>query len=147
MGKVDGIGILVVDDEQADRSQIADALIAAGYPVLEASSYSDAMAVFDLNLHAITLLIADVALPDGNGCALAVAMQKQKQDLRVLFVSFGVGAESCKYYGLTLPDLHFLKKPFTGTSLVRRVRKILKSTKPFPKLEIPRTLTSSGQPA
>jgi len=145
MTKGDEVGVLVVDDEAADRSRIASALRAQGHPVLEATSYGDAMGVFDLNRDGIEFLITDLALPDGNGCALAVAIQKQKPDLRVLFISFRVGRNLCKYYGLKLPNLHFLLKPFASANLVKRVRTILKSVTPFPKLEIPKTFTSSGQ--
>ena len=144
MPKVAHIGVLVVDDEQTDRNRIARALMAQGYEVWEATRYSDAMAVFDLNRNAITLLIADIALPDGNGCALAVAMRKQEPDLRVLLISFHVGIEVCKYYGITVPSLHLLRKPFDVTNLVRRVRKILRSAEAFPALDIQKTLTSSG---
>jgi len=134
--------VLVVDDEDDDRSRIARILTARGYAVLEANCYSDAMAVFDLNAKAVTLLITDLALPDGNGCALAIAMKKQKPDLRVLFISFQVGTEYCKYYGLTLPHLHLLRKPFNASKLVKRVRRVLTEAGTFPQLAIPKTLTS-----
>ena len=60
---------------------------------------------------AVDLLIADISLPDGNGCELAIAMREKKPDLRVLFVSGHVGAEVCRFYGLDVTDLHFLRKP------------------------------------
>ena len=88
------ITVLVVDDEEVDRTKASNALSAEGHRVLDADSYSDAIAVFDMNRDAITFLVADVSLPDGNGCALAIAMRKQKKDLRVLFVSGHVGAGS-----------------------------------------------------
>ena|ERR1051326_5530263 len=134
--------VLVVDDEDDDRSNIARILAAKGYAVLEANCYSDAMAVFDLNGKAVTLLITDLALPDGNGFSLALAIKKQKPDLRALFVSFQVGMEYCKYYGLTVPNLHLLRKPFTESKLVKRIRRVFRADEPFPKLEIPKTLTS-----
>src|SRR3954447_10980698 len=135
---------LVVDDEEWDRTRTSNALSAEGYRVLEAESYSDAMAVFEMNRQAITFLVADLSLPDGNGCALAIAMQKQKRGLRVLFVSGHVGAEVCKYYGLEVGALHFLRKPFEATELVDRVRGLLTSLERFPRLFVPKTLTSSG---
>ncbi len=139
-----GITVLVVDDEEFDRSAISEALTSTGYPVLEAESYSEAMAVFDANRHIVRLLIADIALPDGNGCALAVAIHKLEPDLRVLFVSGHVGAEVCKYYGLEVRSLHFLKKPFKPLELLARIEEVLSSPEPFPKLYSPKTLTSSG---
>jgi len=66
------VTVLVVDDEEVDRNRATAAISAEGYRVLEADSYSAAMAVFDMNLPAITFLVADVSLPDGNGCALAI---------------------------------------------------------------------------
>ena len=63
--------VLVVDDEEPDRHAMSYILRKDSYAVLEAVSYSDAMALFDLNQDAVKLLVADVSPPDGNGCALA----------------------------------------------------------------------------
>jgi two-component system cell cycle sensor histidine kinase/response regulator CckA len=108
---------------------------------LEADSYSDAMAVFDLNRDAVKLLVADVSLPDGDGVALAIALRKQKPDLRVLFVSFHVGAEVCKTYGLDVDSVHFLGKPFAENELVARIGKVLAANTPFPRLYAPKART------
>jgi two-component system cell cycle sensor histidine kinase/response regulator CckA len=137
------ITALVVDDEDVHRMNMSRILRAVGLAVLEASSYSDAMAVFDLNLGAVQLLVAELALPDGNACALAVAMRRQKPDLRVLFVGFHVGSEVCKYYGLRLPNLHFLQKPFKESQLTNRVRSVMSTADSTPVLNAPKTLTAS----
>lgn len=129
--------ILVVDDEELDRKAVSEVLRAEGHSVFEAVSYSDAMAVFDLNRHAVQLLIADVSLLDGNGCALAIAIREQKPDLRVLFVSFHIGAEICKQYGLEVGDLHYMKKPLIASELRKRVRTLLTSRQRFPRLIAP----------
>ena len=137
-----GATVLVVDDEEVDRTDIKDALRNHGFTVLEADSYSDAMAVFDLNRNAVKLLVADVSLPDGDGVALAMALKKQKPDLRVLFVSFHVGAEVCKTYGLDVDSVHFLAKPFAEEELAARVGKVMAANIPFPRLYAPKTQTS-----
>jgi DNA-binding response OmpR family regulator len=137
-----GITVLVVDDEDIDLLMTAEVLKAHGYVVLSANGYSDGMAVFDLHRDAIQLLIADVVLPDGNGCALALSMRKQRPDLRVLFISYHVGADALRYYGLDPSSLHFLTKPFEETELLKRVVGVLTAAKPFPKLA--QTLTSGG---
>src|ERR1044072_8346710 len=116
--------VLEVDDEDDDRSNIARILAAKGYAVLEAKCYRDAIAVLHLNGKGVTLLITALALPDGNGFSLALAIKKQKPDLRALFVSFQVGMEYCKYYGLTVPNLHLLRKPFTEPRLLKRVGRV-----------------------
>ena len=76
----------------------------------------------------ISFLVADIALPDGNGCALASADPRtESRDLQVLFVSGHVGSEVCRYYGLEVTDQHFLRKPFEPADLVARVKQVVKS--------------------
>jgi len=135
--------ILVVDDEQAERQEIAENLRSAGYNVVEAENYEDAIAVVE-STPGIAFLVADIALPDGNGCALATALRQRIPDLAVLFVSGHVGSEACRYYGLDVSDLHFLRKPFPSDSLVERVNRVLQSGDWFPTLYVPKTWTSTG---
>ena len=126
--------ILLVDDEESDREQIRNILHSEDYMVLEAGTYPDAQRVFEENRDAVDLLIADISLPDENGCDLAIALREQKADLRVLFISGHVGAEVCRFYGLEVTDEHFLRKPFLPVDLLERVSQILKSAAAFPKL-------------
>lgn len=135
---------LVVDDEEKDRLIIGKALRRRFQPVIEAESYSEAMAVFDQYRGAVQLLVADIALPDGNGCSLALAIQKQNSDLRVLFISGQVGSEISKYYGLDVVGLHFLKKPFRSAQFLERVEAVMNADEKFPPLYFPKALTSSG---
>src|SRR2546423_1206520 len=117
--------ILWVDDEETVRTAIGEVLRNAGYTVLEATGYNDAVAIFEANREAIDLLIADIALPDGSGCELALALRDRKQDLRVLFVSGYVGAEVCRFYGITPNDIEFLAKPFSNEELVTQAQLVL----------------------
>ncbi len=102
------------------------------------------MAVFDLHRAAVQFLVSDISLPDGNGCALAIALRKQQPDLRVLFVSGHVGAEVCKYYRLDVTDIHFLGKPFGAAKLMNHVHQVLTAAEPFPRLYAPKTRAASG---
>jgi DNA-binding response OmpR family regulator len=138
--------ILVVDDEETDRASAVEALRAEKYLVVEAETYKDALAVCDAN-PGISFLVADVALPDGNGCALATTIRQRYPRLRVLFVSGHVGSEACRYYGLDVADLHFLRKPFEPADLVQRVKQVMKSDVPFPSLYVPKSWSSSGSRA
>src|SRR5262245_54301758 len=113
------------------------ALATPGYTVLDAEGFSQAVSIFDENVDKIDLLIADVSLPDGNGCDLALALWRQKNALRALFISGHVGSEVCRFYGLDVQDVHFLRKPFSSTQLVERVQEILASAEGFPKLLAP----------
>jgi two-component system, response regulator RegA len=134
--------ILVVDDEETDRERIVNSLKAEGYNVLEAETYAGALAVANAN-PGISFLVADVALPDGNGCSLATAVRELNPKMHVLFVSGHVGSEVCRYYGLDVSDAHFLRKPFEPADLVARVKHVVKSKMPFPSMYVPKTWSSS----
>ena len=138
--------ILVVDDEETDRTSVAEALRAENFGVVEAENYKEALAACDSN-PGISFLVADIALPDGNGCALATTIRQRYPRLRVLFVSGHVGSEACRYYGLDVADLHFLRKPFEPSELVKRVKEVMKSDVPFPSLYVPKSWSSSGSSA
>ncbi|HEY1241724.1 MAG TPA: response regulator [Bryobacteraceae bacterium] len=123
--------VLVVDDEEADRSEMREVLKAAGYPIVEAANCEEAIAISSRN-KSIGFLVADISLPDGDGCDLALRLHADNSELRVLFVSGHVGAEVCRFYGLDIRDVHFLRKPFSGEMLLSRVREIGQSVEPFP---------------
>ena len=134
MTRVPGNIILAVDDEEDDRRLIREALEQSGFRVIQANSYQEGYSVFSENREQIDLLIADLALPDGNGCELALAVRSERPTLAVLFVSGHVGAEVCRFYGLDVTDEHYLRKPFTAQELVRRVQRVLSSEERFPRL-------------
>jgi two-component system cell cycle sensor histidine kinase/response regulator CckA len=117
--------ILVVDDELEDRQQMRTSLEAASYRVLEASNYHSGVNIFAQHSHEIDLLIADISLPDTNGCELAKSILEIKPDLKVLLVSGHTGAEVCRFYGLTSLELHFLEKPFKPVDLLIRVYRVM----------------------
>lgn len=138
--------ILIVDDEEGDRASGRRILENAGYVVLESDSFQDAYGRFESHRESIDLLVADIALPDGNGCELAISMRDQKPNMRVLFVSGHVGSEVCRYYGLDVTDLHFLRKPFKAEDLCSRVEAILGSTDTFPAPYKPKVRSSAADP-
>src|SRR5436190_21750531 len=125
--------ILLVDDEETDRTVVRRILESKGYAILEADTYHRALHVFEKNRESIALLLTDISLPGGNGCELWVSMRKRKSDLRVLFVSGHVGAEVCRFHGLEPSALHFLGKPFKAADLLARVAQVLDSPE-YPKL-------------
>lgn len=141
------VTVLLVDDEADDRALVGQALRSSGYTVLEADNFQQCVEVFEEGRGAVQLLIADISLPDGNGCDLALLLWSRQPDLRVLFVSGHVGAEVCRFYGLEVTDSHFLRKPFKAKELVARVRQVLSDSETFPRLcepQKPRTSTMGG---
>jgi DNA-binding response OmpR family regulator len=131
----DTIGILVVDDEPEDLAAIRALLDGKGYKVFGAGNYDSAWNIFNRSQDEISLLIADVSLPGKNGCELAQSVLSLKPELKVLFVSGHAGAEVCRFYGFTVSDLHFLRKPFQPEALAERVRSVLDAEQGFEALE------------
>ena len=125
--------ILVVDDEETDRSVILNTLQREGFRVIASETYEEALAAANSDA-SIFFLVADVALPDGNGCALALTLKQKFPKLKVLFVSGHVGSQACRYYGLDVTDTHFLRKPFSSAELIARVHAVIESSKPFPEM-------------
>jgi DNA-binding response OmpR family regulator len=126
--------ILVLDDEDIDVTAACQILWHEGYAVLEADCYKRAINVFESNRDLVDLLVADISLPDGDACDLALRVKDRQPYLRVLFVSGHVGAEVCRFYGLDQTDLHFLRKPFTAEQLIASVQRVFRASERFPRL-------------
>ena len=126
------IVILVVDDEPDDRQTMTDALEKKGYFVLQAGNSTQALQVASAQEQTIDLLVTDISLPVTNGCELAKLLLKRYPEMRVLFVSGYVGSEVCRYYGIPMTDLFFLRKPFPIGDLSERVRRVLESDERVP---------------
>jgi DNA-binding response OmpR family regulator len=127
--------IVVVDDEENDRSTACKTLLCIGCTILEADSYRRAVTVFEASRGRVELLVADLSLPDGDACELALQLRDRQPALRVLFVSGQVGAELCRFYGLDQRGIHFLRKPFTANQLSESVWRVLNAAVPFPRLQ------------
>jgi CheY-like chemotaxis protein len=67
--------ILVVDDEDIDLNKSCQILLREGYTVIEADCYRRAINVVEDNLDRVDLLVADISLPDGDACDLALTMR------------------------------------------------------------------------
>jgi len=120
--------VLVVDDEMEDRQLMRVTLRAAGHTVLEASNFHSAMNKFAQHKDEISLLIADISLPDVNGCELAKTILQSRPDMKVLLVSGQAGAEVCRFYGVTSFTLHLLEKPFKPIELLTRAYRVILSS-------------------
>jgi CheY-like chemotaxis protein len=78
--------ILVVDDDDAVRTAVAEILVDAGYPVLEAADARDALAFLD-EYPSIALLFTDINMPVLNGYVLADMAVTRWPLLRVLYTT------------------------------------------------------------
>jgi len=113
--------ILVVDDEPTILVALGQMLRVMGYRVLTAPDSVRARRVFEDARGAVDLLLTDVSMPGGSGVELAKDLLERAPTLRVLVMSGYLDAASSE----ALPRTGFIDKPFTRTSISRRIREIL----------------------
>jgi two-component system, cell cycle sensor histidine kinase and response regulator CckA len=85
-GRVRGVDILVVEDEEAVRELVVRSLTRDGHRVVAAASPQEAIEYAERG-GAIDLLLTDVVMPEMSGRDLAEALSAVRPGLRVLYVS------------------------------------------------------------
>ena len=120
--KTSGI-ILLVEDEAAVRLFARAALEEQGYRVLEAGHGWEALMRLSEFDGAVSMVIADVMMPEMGGSELARRLAVERPGLPILFLS-GYTDDEMTLRGLGPPSA-FVQKPFTPDVLVRRVREVL----------------------
>jgi PAS domain S-box-containing protein len=120
--------VLVVEDEDAVRSMVREALEARGYRVLVARNGVEALDLAGRYGDYIDLLITDVVMPQMNGAELAQRLERVRPGLRVLFVS-GYTDDAVIRHGVLEARTAFLQKPFSLDVLARTVREVIEKSK------------------
>ena len=118
--------VLLVEDETALRVLIHEILTKSGYRVLQGSRPDEALAVAAAHAGPIDLVLTDVILPNMSGRQVADAVRASRPGIRVLFMS-GYTDDAISHHGILDPGMHFLEKPFTTDSLLRKVREVLEA--------------------
>ncbi|MFB3886025.1 MAG: histidine kinase N-terminal 7TM domain-containing protein [Thermodesulfobacteriota bacterium] len=117
--------ILLVEDETSVRNLTAHVLREQGYTVLEAANGSEALSVvLDRAVEPIHLLFTDVVMPQMGGKELAERLKTMQPNTKILFTS-GYPDSTIIYQGLLDPDVDFIAKPLSPSSLARKVREVL----------------------
>jgi signal transduction histidine kinase len=132
--------ILLVEDEEPVRSLEREVLTASGYTVLEAHSASHAIELADNHHGTIDLLLTDVVMPQQNGRDLADQLGTRRPNMKILYAS-GYAANTISHQGILEPGIAFIPKPFTPSSLARKVREVLDAPQPH----VPRYGNNSAQ--
>jgi two-component system cell cycle sensor histidine kinase/response regulator CckA len=117
--------VLVVEDDPAVRSSVAQLLREGGYRVLEAADGSQALRLARESAGHIDLLLTDVVMPGGCGCDVARSLRARQPDLRVLFISGYPAAATA-----AAADAVLLYKPFSHRTLLGKVREVLDTPLP-----------------
>jgi two-component system, cell cycle sensor histidine kinase and response regulator CckA len=116
--------ILLVEDDDSVRDFAAIALEGLGYTVLTAPGAEAALLLMANRTATVDLLVTDVVMPETGGRKLAETLQALYPGLKVLFIS-GYTDDAVVRHGVLQSDVAFLQKPFTPTSLARKVRDVL----------------------
>lgn len=114
--------ILLCEDDDAVREPIAEMLRSVGYDVTVASTGNEGLAA--AKDRQFDLLIADVIMPDMNGREASERLRKLQPSLEILFIS-GYSANILMRQGVLEENTHFLAKPFTRTTFLRKLRAVL----------------------
>jgi DNA-binding response OmpR family regulator len=115
--------LLLVEDDPALRTLLADALQHDGHAVTTAADGDEALAL--LRERAFDLLLLDVMLPGPSGLEILQAFRRRDQDTPVLLLT-ARSSESDKVLGLELGADDYVTKPFSLRELRTRVRVLLR---------------------
>ena len=116
--------ILLVEDDDAVRRFALRSLQSHGYRILPAGGARQAMDVADQHQGHIDLLATDLVMPLMSGRELAQNLQPKFPQMKVLYLS-GYTDDDMVRHGILHFDVNFLQKPFTPSSLARKVRQVL----------------------
>lgn len=116
---VQGLTILLADDEPALREAIAEYLRGAGHRVLESHSPADALELARSHQGAIDVLLTDVLMPGIRGTELARQVSEFHPDVHIIYMSG---------FAQSVPEAHipagaaFLQKPFRFAALAEQLK-------------------------
>jgi two-component system, cell cycle sensor histidine kinase and response regulator CckA len=116
--------ILIVEDEPVILRVARAALEKRGYHVLSASDGAEALLVAERAGGHVDLLVTDIVMPRLGGKELSSRLQELRPTLEVLYTS-GYAETAIAHHGVLLEGVNFLQKPYTLSSLARRVREVL----------------------
>lgn len=115
--------ILLVEDEPAVRTLVAQLLQVSGYEVIEATHGFEALQKMQTLLDPPDLILTDVVMPQMSGIDLVKQVRQRHANLKVLFMSGYSDHHALKHDVLT--GTTFLQKPFTPIGLTDAVRQAL----------------------
>ena len=116
--------IIVVDDSSSVRSQVGDAIIDAGYEVVEACDGRDALLKIEQNADAV-LLISDIHMPNLSGIDMLERLRElgTRPDLPIVMLTTEANAKlmaRAKAAGAK----GWIVKPFKSELLLAAVHKL-----------------------
>ncbi len=117
--------ILLAEDEPMLREIVRMQLEGAGYTVLEAPNGKEATELAQKHSERIDLLLTDMVMAGGtNGVELAANLNATQPGIKVVYMT-GYTADVIDPKGMEDMQDRILQKPFSGASLLRKIREVL----------------------
>ena len=120
---MEGLKILVVDDEARMRKLVKDFLVNKGFSVIEAADGEEAVDVFFAQKD-IALVILDVMMPKMDGWEVLKTIRKYSQVPVIMLTARGEERDELQGFALGVDE--YISKPFSPKILVARVDAILR---------------------
>ena len=120
---MEGVKILVVDDEARMRKLVKDFLVNKGFSVIEAADGEEAVDVFFAQKD-IALVILDVMMPKMDGWEVLKTIRKYSQVPVIMLTARGEERDELQGFALGVDE--YISKPFSPKILVARVDAILR---------------------
>ena len=121
--------VLIAEDEPMVRGIMARTLRECGYTVLEAGDGQEALHLLETEGRRVSLIVADVVMPDMGGREMASEVALRWPSLPVLFTSGYTGLDVVNR-GLLEEGKEFLQKPLAPETLARKVREMVDARLP-----------------
>lgn len=122
---MDGLKILVVDDEARMRKLVKDFLTNKGFQVIEAADGEEAVDIF-FNQKDIALILLDVMMPKMDGWEVCKTIRKYSKVPIIMLTARGEERDELQGFNLGVDE--YISKPFSPKILVARVEAILRRT-------------------
>lgn len=127
--------IIVVEDEPGILSLACDILLGSGYRVLPASNGMEALQLLSETQDKVDLVVTDLMMPKMGGKELAERIWQTRPDVKMLYTS-GYSQDPMLKSGAKR-GLQFLPKPYTPSSLRKKVKEALEPPQPANKTHPP----------
>lgn len=121
-GKVPKSRLLVVDDDEGMRENLAELFDSLGYAVQTAANTPEALAILEAT--EVDLLLTDYKMPGPTGVELIEAARKRQPGLRAILMT-AFGDSSMEIESVRRGAIGYVNKPFEADEIVAFVEKIL----------------------
>src|SRR5438309_6005723 len=115
--------IVVIEDEQAIRRGVTDALRASGYETAEAGDGDKGLA--EAVRAGVDLVLLDLMLPRRDGLDVLAEVRRVRPTLPVIILT-ARGGEDDRVRGLKMGADDYIVKPFSARELLARVEAVLR---------------------